>query len=131
MKKLTAILLALVAIAAVIYLSKIGVLPGWQFITMIAAAVAAPFKLLLNVLGDKEAQIRKKHEQIRQQESEYQSLLDQSIEQRKQNILRLNMEIDKLDSKIDALKKKSELIDEEVEQMGLEQLQSEGRRLFG
>ncbi len=131
MKKFIYAILVVVALGALVFLSSQGVIPGWQVLTMLGAAIAAPFKLLMNLFGDKEAEIRAKHEKIRQQEAAFQESLDKEIEERKQKIERLNLEVASLDSKIDALKKKREMVDEEVENMNVAQLQVEGRRLFG
>ena len=130
MKKIMLAVLVVGVIAGLVFLSKAGLIPGWQALTMIFAAVAAPFKLLMNIFGNTEADIRKTHEKIRQRESGYQEELESKIQERQSRIDKLNQDINTLDSKIESLRLRRENIDLQVEQMGLEELQSEGRRLF-
>ncbi len=130
MKKFILAFAVVVVIGALVYLSRAGLIPGWQTLSIVFAAVAAPFKLLMSLFGDKEAEIRAAHAKLREQEGDYQANLDSRIQSRQLSVDKLNQDIQAIDGRIDELRQRRENIDQQVEQMGLEELQSEGRRLF-
>jgi septal ring factor EnvC (AmiA/AmiB activator) len=130
MKKWIIGFIIIIVLIGVVYLDKKGLL-GWQTISIIVAAIAAPFKFLMGIFANKVEEIKKKHDEIRQQEAGYQAEIESKIQEREQRISNLTKELDILDSRIDVLKKQRELIDSEVEKMSLKELQEAGRKYFG
>ncbi len=130
MKKPIFVILLFLALIAIVYLVQSGII-AWQPLTIVAAAIAAPFKFIMGLFGNKEEEIRKKHAQLREQETSYQESLDTAIKGREREIGKLNKEVEILDSKIELLKKKRDLIDTDVENMSLEEIQKEWQKRFG
>ncbi|MFQ5606046.1 MAG: hypothetical protein ACE5HS_22465 [bacterium] len=130
MKKWLIGLLILGAIVAIVYLDSKGII-GWQPLSMLFAAIAAPFRLLMGIFGNKEEEIRRKHAAIRQQEAEYQSQLEGKILTHEQRVLALAREVEVLDARIEVLKKRRAQVDAEVDKMSVSQLQKAGKKYFG
>lgn len=130
MKKWLIALLIVLAIGAIIYLDQNNII-GWQPLSMIIAAIAGPFKLLLGFFGDKEAEIREKHAAIRQREAEYQSQLEGKISSSQKRIELISQEIEVIDQQLELLKKKRAQIDAEVERMSPEEKKAAFRKYFG
>jgi septal ring factor EnvC (AmiA/AmiB activator) len=128
MKKWIIGILILIIIIAVVALDQSGII-SWQPLSMLIAAVAAPFRLIFSIFSDKESEIRDKHAKIRQVEAEYQTGLESRIQQRQQRIETLEKEYESLDTRLAALKEKRTQIDAEVDAMSDEELGSELRRL--
>jgi len=129
MKKWIIIVIVVIGAVAIYFLIQNSW--TWQTLTMIGAAIAAPFKFIAGLFTDKEAEIRKKHEEIRAAEKLYQEDLESKIKQRESNIESLSKEVELLDAKLNALESKRALVNEKVEKMSLDELSREGRRLFG
>jgi septal ring factor EnvC (AmiA/AmiB activator) len=127
MSKRIIFILIIIGLIALVYFNVIN----WQPLTMIVAALTAPFKFVSGLFKNREEEIRERHQLLREQESAYQQTLESNISEREQKIATLNKEVEILDSKLDMLRKKRELVDTEVEKMSLGKLQKEGRRLFG
>ncbi|MCH7756312.1 hypothetical protein IH970_14480, partial [candidate division KSB1 bacterium] len=70
MKKLIVGLFLVIAIAGVVYLVQAGIIT-WQPLTMIIAAVAAPFKFIMSLFGSEE-KIRAKFAAERAEEQAHQ-----------------------------------------------------------
>ena len=130
MKKWLIGIAIIVVIGIIIYLDKNKII-SWQPVSIIIAAIAAPFRLLMSIFGDKVQQIKDEHEKIRRTEVAYQQDLESQIQEGESKIANLKQEIDLLDTKIGLLKRQRELIDVEVENMDLKQRQELGRKLFG
>ena len=122
--------LIIIALLGIVYLDKKGLL-SWQTMSIVFAAIAAPFKFLMGIFTDKAEEIKKKHGEVRQREVVYQSDIESKIQDREQRVVNLKKELDVLDSRIDVLKKQRALIDSEVEKMSLDELQKAGRKYFG
>jgi uncharacterized protein YlxW (UPF0749 family) len=130
MKKWLLILLVGLAIIAVVYLDTKGII-RWQPLSILVAALAAPFRFLWGLFGNAEARIRKQHAEVREREAAYQEDLETRIQTREQRINELNREVEMLDAKLELLKTKRALVDAEVESMSLQQLRSAGQKYFG
>jgi hypothetical protein len=132
MKKWVTITLIVIGLAGVIYLVQSGTL-NWQTISIIAAAIAAPFKFIAGLFSskDEEQEIIDRHQQIRAQEAEYRAGVATQIQEKEQNIVRLNQEVELIDQKLDELRRKRENVSKEVDAMNLSELQRAGQRLLG
>jgi len=130
MKKWLIGIVIIVVISIIIYLDKNKII-SWQPLSIIIAAIAAPFRLLMSIFGDKVQQIKDEHQKIRQTEAAYQQDIESQIQEREQRITNLKQEIDLLDTRIDLLKRQRELIDAEVKNMTLQEKQELGRKFLG
>jgi len=129
MKKLIVGLFLVVAIAWVVYLVQAGIIT-WQPLTMIIAAVAAPFKFIMSLFGSEE-KIRAKFASERAEEHTHQREFDEKIQQREERAAALRKEVDELDNKLAALKAERETVSAEVKNMSTEEKQKKGKDLLG
>ncbi len=129
MKKLIVGLFLVIAIAGVVYLVQAGIIT-WQPLTMIIAAVAAPFKFIISLFG-KEENIRAKFQSERAEERAHQTDFDEKIQQREERAAALRKEVDELDEKLAALKAERETVSAEVKNMSTEEKQKQGKDLLG
>jgi septal ring factor EnvC (AmiA/AmiB activator) len=130
MKKWIFGILIVLVIAGIVALDKSGII-SWKPLSMLIAAIAAPFRLVFSIFSDKEAEIREKHAKIRQVEGEYQTGLQSKIQERQGKIAALESEFKMLDTKLADLRHKRAQIDAEVDAMSAEELGAEVRRLAG
>jgi septal ring factor EnvC (AmiA/AmiB activator) len=130
MKKWIFGILIILVIAGIVALDKSGII-SWKPLSMLIAAIAAPFRLVVSIFSDKEAEIREKHAKIRQVEGEYQTGLQSKIRERQGKIEALESEFKILDTKLADLRHKRAQIDAEVDAMSAEELGAEVRRLAG
>ena len=129
MKKIIVGLFLIIAIAGVFYLVQTGVIT-WQPLTMIVAALAAPFKFIMSLFGSEE-KIRAKFEGERKEERAHQREFDEKIQQREERAAALRKEVDELDNKLAALKAERETVSAEVKKMSTEEKQKKGQDLLG
>lgn len=130
MKKVITLIIVIAAFVVAGYLVYNGIIT-WQPLTMLFAAIAAPFRFLYGLFGSKEEEIRERHRQVREAESVFQENLAAKIQEREDKITMLNRQVELIDGKLELLRQKRKLVDQEVESMSLSELQSEGQRLFG
>ena len=128
MKKLIVGLFLVIAIAGVVYLVQAGIIT-WQPLTMIIAAVAAPFKFIMSLFGS-EKKIRAKFEEERRVEHEWQRQLGERVKEREEQVVKLRKEIEELDAKKTELKKEKESIQTQVESMSTEEKIQKGKELL-
>jgi septal ring factor EnvC (AmiA/AmiB activator) len=126
MKKWIFILVIIIVVGVLLYLKF-----DWQVLTMIGAAIAAPFKFLAGLFGKNADQIRKEHEQVRQRETEFQERLEAGIRQKEEQIKLLEQEMSDLDIKIKELEQKKSEVDSKYNKMGLQELSEVGANYFG
>ena len=129
MKKLIVGFFLIVAIAGVFYLVKTGVIT-WQPLTMIVAALAAPFKFIMSLFGS-EKDIRDRFAKERAEEQAHQREFDEKIQQREERAAALRQEVDELDKKLAALKAERGSVSAEVKEMSTEEKQKKGKELLG
>ena len=129
MKKILVGLFLVIGIAGVVYLVQTGVI-NWQPLTMIVAAIAAPFKFIMSLFGSEE-KIRAKFAGERAEEQTHQAEFDKKIEQREQRAATLRKEVDELDKKLAALKAERETASADVQSMSTEEKQKKGKDLLG
>ncbi|GAB4376160.1 MAG: hypothetical protein Kow0042_22170 [Calditrichia bacterium] len=130
MKKWIVGIIILIIIVGVVYLVEAGII-DWQPLTIIAAAIAGPFKFIMSLLGNEEEKIRKAHEKVRLREAAFQEELGGRIGEREENIRRINAEMEEIESKLEELKKKREMVDRDVGSMSDEELMAEWKKRFG
>ncbi len=123
-KKLTIILIIIVAAVAIYFLES-----NWQVLSMLAAGLAGPFKLIWGFFGGgKEEEIRKKHAEQREREKQFQRELESAIQVRQDRIASLEDQVTNLDTQLSLLEVKRARVDQEVEAMSIKELQKAGRR---
>ncbi len=114
-------ILLVLAITAIVVLDQMDIL-NWQPLSMLVAAVAAPFKLIIGAFSNKEEEIRKKHQEARQMEADYQADLESKIRARERRIEELDIELEQVDANINSLKEKRARIGADVDAMSSEEL---------
>jgi len=130
MKRWLTILIIIVVIAGLFYLVQTKVL-NWQPLTILFAILAAPFKLIIGLFKNEEEEIRKEHEETRNQEADRQTAIDNTVKENAQIIHESKVIIDGIDEEIKELKKEQEKVRESIENMNREQLREEGRNALG
>jgi len=130
MKKWIIIFLLVLGLVAIVFLVEKDII-RWQPLTIIVAAIAAPFKFILGLFTNQEEEIRKKHRIIRETEFTFQENLEKRIRQREKKVDLLKDEIEILDSELKILEKKRKLINSRGKGKSTEERQKEGQDLFG
>ncbi len=126
MKKLIVGLFLVVAIAGVVYLVQTGVIT-WQPLTMLIAAVAAPFKFIMSLFGSEE-KIRKKYAEEREAELAHRREFENGIKERDGRIQDLLKRVEERDTEIKSLREGSET---GSKKKSVKEKQQEGKELFG
>jgi len=123
-----------VVVIALVILSATGVINlSWQDFTMIAAALAAPFKFIFDKLGGADGvdELLDKHEKMRKEEAEYRKKMDGVIAEKEQRIINLNKDLELQDAKLQLVEEKKKRVDQEVKSMSIAETKSEAQDLFG
>ena len=128
MKKWVIAILIILVIVAVVALNESGII-SWQPLSMLIAAIAAPFRFVMSIFGDKESEIRERHAKIRQTEEEFQTGLQSRIQERERKIEAMESELGRLDTRLADLRQKRSQIDAEVGAMSAEEIGAELGRL--
>ncbi len=126
MKKLMVGLFLVIAIAGVTYLVQAGIIT-WQPLTMIIAAVAAPFKFIMSLFGSEE-KIRKKYAEESEAELAHRREFENRIKERDGRIQNLLTRIEERDTEIKTLREGSET---GSKKKSVKEKQQEGKELFG
>ncbi len=121
MKKLLYFVVLLLLMALAFYLDESGLIT-WQPLAMIVAALAAPFRLVWNLINDSEEKIREKHERLRQREKQYQDTLEDKIDQREKKIGELDRQLEDLQRQLEKLERKRGEVEKIVERMNEDEL---------
>lgn len=101
----------------------------WQPLTMLFAAIAAPFKFVMGLFGS-EQKIREKFAAEREQEHAFQADLENRIKQREERVTQLHKEIESLDANLRTLKSEREQIESNIGKMTVEQKRELARKLL-
>ncbi len=135
MKGWIVLIVIIVLLIVVGYLQSIGYFRfDWKPLTILFAALAAPFKMLSKYLGAGDntlENITLKHQKEREMEAEYQNRINAEIERRKTKIDFLKKDIEVLDARIETLETRKAAIGVEVKNMTAEQKQKQFNELFG
>lgn len=129
MKKWVTVIILVIAVAGVIYAVKSGLI-RWQPLTIIAAALMAPFRFILSLFGS-EKEIRQRHEEKRDEEHAFQLALEQKIQQREERVANLYKEVDYLEARMRVLRSERDNLSEEMKTMSTEKKQKLGQDLLG
>lgn len=127
MKKLMVGLFLVIAIVGVIYLVQAGIIT-WQPLTMIIAAVAAPFKFIMSLFGSEE-KIRAKFAGERAEERAHQADFDTRIKEREERVAAIRKNVEDIDAELQALRQKREA--GATETKSIKDKQQEGQDLLG
>lgn len=121
------VLVVIIAIGLLLYFGL-----DWQVLTMIGAALAAPFKWVSKLLGGSKADaIRKEHQKVRQREQDFQEKLESGIQQKEETILQLEKKMAGLDIKIKELEEQESQINTKYKNRSLDELSEVGANYFG
>ena len=121
MKKVLYISALILLMALAFYLDESGLIT-WQPLAMIVAALAAPFRLVWNMINNSEEKIREKHERIRQREKQYQDTLESKIGRRERRIEELDRQLNDLERQVERLEQKRSEVEKIVERMNEDEL---------
>lgn len=130
MKRWVVFVVMVIALSGLVFLVSAGYIT-WQPLTIIAAALAAPFRFIIGWFTSSEEDIRERHRKIREMEKEFRDDLQDKVEDREKNIETINKEIELLDKEMELLKKKRELVELEVGNLSDEELLAEWKKRFG
>ena len=119
MKKLLVWIVILGALVGLVVLVEKGVI-RWQPLTMLAAVLAAPFRLLLGYFNDREQDISESHRLLRAEEAGIQRQMESEVTQRNENIAGLRSEIETLDTRLEELRRQRAAVSGEIEKMSAE-----------
>ena len=105
----------------------------WQGLTMVFAALAAPYTLLKNwLIKDRKTQtLINDHKDMLNKEKEHRKEYDEKIKLKEERIKLLNEEIKNSEQKVKEIEIKKKEVNKEVKEMSIEELQSEGVKYFG
>jgi uncharacterized protein YlxW (UPF0749 family) len=129
MKKWITVIVLVIVAAGLIYVVESGLIK-WQPLTIIVAAVMAPFRFIWSLFGS-EKEIRDRHEKKRDEEHAFQLALEQKIQQREERVANLYKEVDYLEARMQVLRTEKEKISEELKTMTAEKKQQLGQELLG
>ena len=117
-------IIIVVALIAIGYFYDKGYLHfKWQVLTIIFAALAAPFQMVMKWLqktGSPIEDIRNQHELVRSREKEYRDEIEGKIKEREQRLILMQKELELLDTKMELLKAKKERVEEDVKNMSID-----------
>ncbi len=105
----------------------------WQGLTMIFAALAAPYTIVKKWLEkDSYSQgIEDKYEELNRQEVKHRTETDIEIKEKELKIEELEIEIKNKEKEVERIEHKKKEVKKKVEQMSLDELQEEGANYFG
>lgn len=133
--KMMWIVLGFVVLAlALVVLSATGVIDlSWQDLSMIAAAVVAPFKMLFDQFGGKDEvdEIVDKQKQRQEEEKVHRQEMDVLIAEKTKRIEQLNQELEVQDAKLQVIEEKKKRVAIEVKSMTVEETKKEAQDLLG
>lgn len=112
MKKIVTGILVIGAVVALYILVKNGIIT-WQPLTILFAALAAPFKFVMNLFGGEKA-IRERHAEVRKREEIFQQDMETQRGAKQQRIAELEHDITVLDSEIAQIDVHIAGIDDEI-----------------
>ena len=104
---------------------------GWKTISMLAAGLWGPFKLLFGGLGGNEEKIRQKHAEEGEREQVYQQELETGIQTREQNVAQYERKLTEINRKLAELDARRARVDLEVDSMSMTELRSATKEYFG
>ena len=105
----------------------------WQGLTMVFAALAAPYTLVKNwLIKDRKTQtLVNQHKDMLENEKKHRKDFDEQIKLKEDRIKLLDEEIKKSEKKVKEIEIKKKSVSKEVKEMSIEELQSEGVKYFG
>ena len=104
----------------------------WQTGTMVLAALAAPYQIVMNwIKGGEDEKILKKHEAIREDEKKHRIDYDAQIDAKKKQIEDLDKKINEINVKVTQVEEKRATVEQKVNTMSNAELQQKGKDLFG
>ena len=130
MKKFWVWLILAAIVAALFFLVERGVI-RWQPLTILVAALLAPFKFLGDLFGGREKEIREAHHRTREREAAFQAELEAEIARREARVAALRDQIDGLETRVQTLETRRAALAGEIEGLSDDDLLARGRRALG
>lgn len=121
------IILLVVVVIWVLYANNMLPDFAWQTLTMIGAAIAAPFKLLVNWLkgSNTSKQIvegsKEQYQEVKEEETKKREKLDKEIKEKERRIKELDKEVELVNQKLETLDEKRKRIRENTDNMTTEE----------
>ncbi len=135
MKGWIVVIIIVVLLIVVGYLQSLNYFQfDWKPLTILFAALAAPFKMFTKLFQGPEKNleaITQKFQKERNQEAGYRQTLDTEIERRRNRIELLEKDVEVLDARIETLETRKIAIGLTVKNMTAEQKQNQFKELFG
>jgi len=130
MKKFWVWLIMAAVVAALFYFVQTGVI-HWQPLTILVAALLAPFKFIGGLFGDREKEIREAHRKVREREAAFQADLEGEIARREARVKTLRDQVDGLEARVQTLESRRAALTAEIEGLSDDDLLARGRRALG
>jgi len=120
-KLLWAVIIIIVILLVLGFLYSQGLIHvKWEWLAIILAGLAAPFKLISNFLSGKSVKTQKildSHVSRIQEEQKHRVAYDQTIKQKEERIIELEAEVASLEEKIDNIELQQQQVKKQVNQM--------------
>jgi len=131
-KKIFIVVIVAAVAVLMIYLNHEKLLK-WQTVTILCAAIAAPFRSLLGFLrGDQEMEkIDLKHDEARVAHDEFRKKVDGQVAHIEKRIEQIQKNIEGIGQKINQLEEKKSHIQERIDSMSIEERQKALQDAFG
>lgn len=133
-KVIATIVVLLILVVGFIFLQNSKYQITWQKLTIIGAALIAPFRYIFSLFSsDKEkiTEIHEHHDLVREQEEQYRLQIEQKIQEKEKRVEILNQQVDIINSKIKNLEVQNDKIVDMVKNMSLEEKSNKIDELFG
>lgn len=106
----------------------------WQWLTILFAALAAPYRLFvkwINGSGATVESITAQHDAVRKQEQDYRDTMEAQIKDREQRVTLMQKDIDLLDTRLQLLQSKKDQVDSQVQTMSIDDKIKKFQQDFG
>jgi hypothetical protein len=123
----------IIVLIVLILIIAIGYFDNWQTLSIVGAAIIAPFKVIWDRISGSQTinDIERQHQEVRVQEAAYQQRVAQAVEMRKARIGLIDRELEVIDSRIELLEDKRKHLKTQVEGMSLDEKADRFREAFG
>jgi TolA-binding protein len=133
MKLIWVFLIGILIVAGLVVLQKLGII-NWQLITILTAALAAPFKLISSFFSSDKSKLQAitdQHQAVRDEEHKYQQELEARVKAREGEVDTLNKDIETLNNKMKTLEDKNNNIEQLIRNMSDEEKKQKFKDMFG
>jgi hypothetical protein len=106
----------------------------WQWLTILFATLAAPYRLFMkwiNGSGDTVASITAQHDALQKQELDYRDTMEAQIKDREQRVALMQKDLDLMDTRIQLLQSQKAQVDSQIQNMSIDDKIKKVQQDFG